>query len=95
MQLTREYRREKVLACVLLHVIEAARPVDLAFDLGPRSKRLRNGVPDSPGVVFLDLLYRYLNVRSRSRCRSKLAGVEWLAAAGWVECGAIQRYLPQ
>ncbi|WP_162601228.1 hypothetical protein [Occallatibacter savannae] len=49
---------EQMLAGVLLHVVEAARPVDVAFDWSLRCERLVDEVPDSAGLVFFNLLDR-------------------------------------
>ena len=56
-----EHCREQVLARVLLHVIEAARPVNLALDAGSCRERLLNKMPDCAGLVFLDLLHCYVS----------------------------------
>jgi hypothetical protein len=86
LKFTHEYGREQMLACVLLHVIESAHPVDVAFNRGSGSDRLIDEVPDRAVIIFLHLLDCNLDVRSSSGYSSEQSGVERLAAAGWVEC---------
>jgi len=50
---------------VLLHVIEAARPIDLPFNLGSFGEWLLHEMPDGSRFVFFDLLDWNLNIRSR------------------------------
>ena len=53
-QLTQKSGGEQVLAGVLLHVVEAALPVDVAFDFGADGEGFADKVPDLTAVVFLD-----------------------------------------
>jgi len=56
---------EQVLPGVLLHVIEAARPIDLPFNLGSFGEWLLHEMPDGSRFVFFDLLDWNLDIRSR------------------------------
>ena len=68
-----------MLAGVLLHVIEAAGPVDLSLDLGGRKRRFED-VRDA--VVFIH------DVADRDA--SERAHIERLSAGGWVKHGTVQ-----
>ena len=80
-----------MLARVLLHVVEAARPVDVALNLGAYGERLLNRMPDDSGFIFVHLLHRDFGVRSGSRHSSEQTRVKGLTSAGGVEGGAIER----
>ena len=73
---------------VLLHVIEAACPIDLAvhgiasFEFYVLSSQFRH-VSDRSVLLVDDL---------DDSERAEAAGVERLAAGGWIEGGAIQRH---
>ena len=90
-----EHGGEQMLPRVLLHMIEAARPVNVALDVGPCSDRLLNEMPHLACIVFLDLLHWNFLARTRSQCGSQQTSVERLTSAGRVEGGAIQGDLPQ
>ena len=54
-ELALERRREHVLPGVLLHVLEAAGPVDLRLEWRNAGDVLGQHVPDAPGLVELDV----------------------------------------
>ncbi len=74
-----QHGRKQVLAAVLLHVVEAARPVDGASDFARRDRRVGD-VRDALAFVD-DLDHRRVSDGSR---------IERLAAGGRIECGAVQ-----
>ena len=78
-----EYGGEQVLAGVLLHVVEAARPVDGAFDLRDAAERRIEHVRDA--ILFVDH-FDHADAGER-------AEVEGLASGGWdkTRCGRDKR----
>ncbi len=64
-----------MLTGVLLHVVEAARPVDLRGGRGARHERLLDDMHD---IVVSILDVEYPNAIDRP-------GVEWLTARCWIE----------
>jgi hypothetical protein len=94
-----ERRGKQMLAGVLLHVVDPARPIDLALDRANRNCRRR--------VMHNVVRYAYLGSDGRSwRIRDRhirdfqdfhlaeTAEVVGLAARSWVECGAVQNDFP-
>jgi hypothetical protein len=84
-----------VLAGVLLGVVDAARGVDVAGDLGAFVEGLADVVPDFAGLIFFDALYIHFQGRAGFRSGDEGAGVVGLAAAGGVEGGAVEGDLPE
>ena len=77
-----DYGGQQVLAGVLLHVIEAARPVDEAVhDRAHLRGNAADHVHHVAHVVVLHL---------DDRCAGEGAEVVWLSAGGWVERRAIE-----
>ena len=74
---------EQVLAGVLLHVVEAAGPIDGAFD---RSFAERGRAARRAGARCARLRRR----RRRTRSAADRAGVEGLAAGGGIKGGAVE-----
>jgi len=72
--------REEVLAGVLLHVIEAARPIDRGIDLGDGRSGRRETVGDA--VVFIDHVDHW--------DAGEGAGIERLAPGAGVKSGAVE-----
>ena len=85
---------EQVLARVLLHVVEAAGPVDVAFDFCADRKGLADEMPDLAVVVFFYGVDGDIEGGAARRGGAKQAGIEGLAAAGGVKGGAIEGDLP-
>ena len=86
---------EQVLAGVLLHVIEAAGPVDESFHLGSGHEGLVDGVPDFAGFVLFDGEDGDFKNGSVAGGGAEGAGVVGLAAAGGVKGGAVEGDLPE
>src|ERR1700757_192749 len=93
-KLSREDGGQKMLAGVLLNVIQAAGPIDFSLYVDARLNRLARKVPDGSLFVFLYRLNRRLQLGSAGRSRRKQAGVAGLASAGGIKGGAIERDLP-
>src|SRR5579863_4372942 len=79
---------------VLLHVVEAPFPVDLAIDMGSWSKWTATEMPDHAVIVLLDLFHAQLLCRIVVQTSAQLASIEGLASAGGIESGAVERELP-
>ena len=94
-QFLKEERGEQVLAGVLLHVVQASRPVDAAFDRGAGEQWLRGEVPELALLVLFDVGDGGLQTRAAGGSGGEGAGVVRLASAGGVEGAAIERDLPQ
>src|SRR5439155_27113833 len=67
---------EDVLAGVLLHVVEAPRPLDLGVELGPRSARRLDDVPDPSVLPGLDVGHRAVAERAAVRLLAAALRVE-------------------
>ena len=93
-ELAEEDGGEEVLAGVLLHVVEAAGPVDVALDFGAEGERLADVVPDLAVLVFFDGVDGNVEGCARGGDGAEQAGVIGLAAAGGVEGGAVEGDLP-
>ena len=76
-----ERGRQHVLAGVLLHVIEAPRPVDAAAHLAPPVQRRRHDVRDAPVVEINHVL---------DANAIEETGIEGLPARGRIERGPIE-----
>jgi hypothetical protein len=93
-ELAEEDGGEEVLAGVLLHVVEAAGPVDAAFDFGADGEWLADEVPDLAVLVFFNGFDADVEGCTPGRNGAEEAGVIGLAAAGGVEGGAVEGDLP-
>ena len=93
-QLAQKDGGEQMLAGVLLHVVEAALPVDVAFDFGADGERLADEMPDLAAVVFFDGVDGDIEGGAAGRDGAEEAGIEGLAAAGGVKGGAVEGDLP-
>ena len=93
-ELAQEDGGEEVLAGMLLHVVEAAIPVDAAFDRSACGKRLADEVPDLAVLVFFDGFDGNVEGDATTGDGAQKAGIEWLAAAGGIEGGAVESDLP-
>ena len=78
-----EGRRQRVLARVLLHVIEPARPVHDALDQGARFERPVNHVHDARGLM-VDHIEHQASAQSTEIVR--------LSSPGWIESGRGERH---
>src|ERR1700749_3745618 len=89
LKLLQEDRREQVLSCVLLHVVEPPFPINLAFDRSSCGKRFAYEMPHNPLLILFHLFHGDFQYRS-----SEQTGIERLPAARRVEGSSVQRNLP-
>src|ERR1700678_797880 len=81
---------EQVLSRMLLHMVEAAAPIDISTPSGPGQQRLRHGVPDlAPLVLFHGKNRSLEHGPPGTGCRGHPSIVR-LAPAGGIESAAIQ-----
>lgn len=93
-QLAQKDGGEEMLACMLLHVVEAAFPVDVAFDRRACGKRLADEVPDLAVFIFFDGFDRNVEGGASTGDGAEKAEIAGLAAAGGIKGGAVEGDLP-
>src|SRR5882724_9675198 len=89
-----EERGEQMLTGVLLHVVDAACPVDAALDLSAGEQRLRSEMPELALFILLDIDDGGFQPRATGSRGGERAGVVGLTSAGGVEGAAVERDLP-
>jgi hypothetical protein len=87
---TIEGSRQHMLASVLLHVIEASRPIDLTGDCGSDRKRRRQDMSDV--VIEIDRVEDvYRGPKGSSLLWRYPTHIEWLPTGGWIERRSIEQ----
>src|SRR5580692_10889199 len=89
------YCGEQVLPRMLLHMVEAAAPIDISTHSGPGQQRLRRGVPDLAPLVLFHGKNRSLEHGAAGRSCREHPSIVRLAPTGGIESAAIQGNLPQ
>ncbi len=93
-QLAQKDGGEQMLASVLLHVVEAALPVDLAVDRSAGRKGFADEVPNLAVLVLFNRFDGNIERGTPTRDGAQDAGIAGLTAAGGIKSCAVECDLP-